>query len=168
MKDRQWYAIYSKPRQEVCARDNLERQGFEVHLPMIKRKKRSREKWVDVVEPLFPRYLFINLALFQDSFYSIRSTRGVSKIVQFGNEPVKVPAGLVDKLKVSQSPGQEFIDPARALFSKGDELTVIDGPFKGVTGIVQETSGQERVTMLFNLLGRENMVVVKTNNLMLK
>jgi transcription antitermination factor NusG len=66
----------------------------------------------DTVEPLFPRYLFIHLALFQDSFYSIRSTRGVSKIVQFGNEPVKVPAGLVDKLKASQSPGQEFIDPA--------------------------------------------------------
>jgi len=168
MKDRQWYAIYSKPRQEVCARDNLERQDFEAYLPMIKRKKRNREKWIDVVEPLFPRYLFIHLALFQDSFYSIRSTRGVSKIVQFGNEPVKVPAGLVDKLKASQSPGQEFIDPARPLFSIGDELTVTDGPFKGVSGIVKETSGQERVIMLFNLLGRDNMVTVKTNDLMLK
>ena len=168
MKDRQWYAIYSKPRQEACARDNLERQDYEVYLPMIKRKKRSRDKWIDVVESLFPRYLFVRLTLFQDSFYSIRSTRGVSKIVQFGSDPVQVPVTLIDKLRASESPGQEFIDPARPLFSQGDELTVTDGPFKGVSGIVQRTSGRERVTMLFNLLGRENKVVLKTNDVMLK
>jgi len=168
MKDRQWYAIYSKPRQEICARDNLERQDYEVYLPMIKRKKRCRDKWMDVVESLFPRYLFIRLALFQDSFYSIRSTRGVSKIVQFGNDPVQVPGTLIDQLRASQSPGQAFIDPAKPLFSKGDELTVTAGPLQGLSGIVQKTSGRERVVMLFHLLGRENKVMVEANNLMRK
>ncbi len=168
MKEQQWYAIYSKPRQEACAKDNLERQDYEVYLPLIKRKKRSRDKWVDTVETLFPRYLFIRLTLFQDSFYSIRSTRGVSKIVQFGNDPAQVPVTLIDKLKASQSPGQDYIDPARPLFSKGDEVTITDGPFKGISGIVQKTSGQERVIMLLNLLGRENRVTVKTNDVMLK
>ncbi len=168
MKDRQWYAIYSKPRQEACARDNLERQDYEVYLPMIKRKKRSRDRWVDVVEPLFPRYLFIRLALFQDSFYSIRSTRGVSKIVQFGNDPVKVPVGLIEKLKLAQSPGLDYIDPSKPLFSKGDELTITDGPLKGINGIMQKTSGQECIVILFDLLGRENKVVVRTNEVMRK
>jgi transcriptional antiterminator RfaH len=164
MKDRQWYAIYTKPRQEGCASDNLERQGYEVYLPMIKHKKRSRNKWMEIIEPLFPRYLFIHLALFQDSFYSIRSTLGVSKIIQFGNHPVQVPKAFIDGLRASQGPGQDYIDPNRPLFSIGEELTIIDGPFKGASGIVHNTSGQERVIILLNLLGRENKVRVKTND----
>jgi transcriptional antiterminator RfaH len=168
MKERQWYAIYSKPRQESCALENLKRQEYEAYLPLIKHKKRSRGKWVDAIEPLFPRYLFIHLALFQDSFYSIRSTRGVSKIVQFGNDPVQVPNAFINDLIGSQSPGQEYIDPARPLFSKGEELTIIGGAFKGISGIVHNTSGPERVIMLLNLLGRQNKVVVKVNDVMRK
>lgn len=161
-----WYAIHSKPRQEASARDNLERQDYKVYLPLIKRKKRRRDKWVEVIEPLFPRYLFIQLTLNLDDFSPIRSTRGVSQIVRFGDYPVQVPPDLIDELKAAQGPDHEYIDPARSLFSKGDEVTIIDGPFKGITGIVQNTSGQERVIMLLNLLGRENKVTVKTNNVM--
>jgi hypothetical protein len=30
-----WYLVYSKPRQELCSLENLERQGFECFLPLI-------------------------------------------------------------------------------------------------------------------------------------
>jgi transcriptional antiterminator RfaH len=49
-----WYAIYTKPKQETVAEENLQRQGFETYLPWIKHPKRRRGKWLDVTERLFP------------------------------------------------------------------------------------------------------------------
>ena len=31
----QWYLIHTKPRQEVCALENLQRQGYECYLPQL-------------------------------------------------------------------------------------------------------------------------------------
>lgn len=55
------YAVHAKPRQEGVANDNLERQGYVTYLPKILVRKRRRDKWVKLVEPLFPRYLFIQV-----------------------------------------------------------------------------------------------------------
>ena len=57
-----WYLIHTKIRQERVALENLERQGFECFLPLIRVEKLRRSALVVVEEPLFPRYLFIRLA----------------------------------------------------------------------------------------------------------
>ena len=57
-----WYLIHTKIRQERVALENLERQGFESFLPLIRVEKLRRSALVVVEEPLVPRYLFIRLA----------------------------------------------------------------------------------------------------------
>ena len=56
-----WFAVVSKPRQEKTALRHLQRQGFRCFLPMAEnpyqRRSKKRQK---IVEPLFPRYLFLN------------------------------------------------------------------------------------------------------------
>ncbi len=68
----EWYLLRSKPRQELRAVENLERQGFIAYCPMLE-KKRSRP------EPLFPGYVFLQHEDFEvhPEFGKIRSTRGV-------------------------------------------------------------------------------------------
>ena len=39
-KNLAWYLIYTKPRQEIVALENLERQGFNVYLPLYKKLKK--------------------------------------------------------------------------------------------------------------------------------
>ena len=73
-----WYAVQTKPRQELVAEQNLQRQGFVTYLPRIRLRKRKRNKLVDAVEPLFPRYLFIHVDPDQDSLAPVRSTLGVA------------------------------------------------------------------------------------------
>ncbi len=53
-----WYVVHCKPRQEATAEEHLNRQGYGAYLPKVLLRKRKRDKWVKVVEPLFPRYLF--------------------------------------------------------------------------------------------------------------
>lgn len=161
-----WYAIHTKPRQEEVARENLQRQDFEIFLPMIKAKKRQRGKWIDKIEPLFPRYLFIRLAIFEDSFAPIRSTRGVQQIVRFGDYPAQVPTDFVQALIANQDTLLGIQKPKVPVFKPGDKVTVIDGPLQGLTGIIENDNGEERVIMMLNLLGRDNVLSIETDNLM--
>jgi transcriptional antiterminator RfaH len=96
-----WLLLQVKPRQELRALANLERQKGECYCPQIKVEKLSRGKRIQVVEALFPGYLFINAQpeINGLSYTSIRSSRGVSKIVGFGEEFIKIPESLIQQLK---------------------------------------------------------------------
>ena len=82
-----WYAVCCKPRQESVAEDNLLRQGFHVYLPRIRIRQRRRKQWLDAVEVLFPRYVFIRIDPLRRSTAAVRSTRGVVGLVRFGGQP---------------------------------------------------------------------------------
>jgi len=148
-----WYVVHTKPRQEILALENLERQSFETWLPLIKQNRRRRGKNVGCIEPLFPRYLFIKLDLGQDNISSIRSTFGVSKLVRFGEVPTPVPQGLVSTLKCQADPSTGLIRPAEEFFSEGTEVTILEGPFAGLNAIYQADCGEERSIVLLSLLG---------------
>ena len=89
-----WYLLYSKPRQEGVAVENLKRQGYETYLPLIRTRRRRQGQYVSLVEPMFPRYLFIHLSDQTDNWGPIRSTLGVSGLVRFGDLPAQVPGRL--------------------------------------------------------------------------
>ena len=76
----QWFLIYTKPRQEERAKENLENQGFETFLPMIAYEKIKQPKLYSL-KPLFPRYLFTQFNKEKNNWVHIKSTRGVSHIV---------------------------------------------------------------------------------------
>ncbi|MDR2613721.1 MAG: transcription/translation regulatory transformer protein RfaH, partial [Candidatus Accumulibacter sp.] len=56
-----WYLVHTKPKQEKCALQNLEWQGYECYLPIVPSEKVRQNALTFVDEPLFPRYLFIRL-----------------------------------------------------------------------------------------------------------
>ena len=69
---RKWYLIFSKPRQETIAKTQLERQGYEVYLPLVEQRKKRLGRARTVIEPLFSRYLFIHLDSHTDDWRPIR------------------------------------------------------------------------------------------------
>ena len=149
-----WYLVYTKPRQEVLAQDNLLRQGYSVYLPKVRQFRRRRGQQEAVVEPLFPRYLFIYLDMQYDNWGPIRSTFGVASLVRFGSEPAQVPTQLVDHLRAQE--GQDGLHAwAESKIALGGRVRVVDGPLKGYEGILLAKSGQERVVLLLEMLGME-------------
>ena len=159
-----WYLIHTKPRQELRALENLQRQGYECYLPLLPTEKIQQKLVAIVDEPLFPRYLFIRLDSSQSgkSWAPIRSTLGVSKLVTFGMEPAKVDHALIEFLRESEA---KISEQPQRLFDVGDRLLVTDGPFAGIEAIYQMNNGEGRVMVLIELLSKPVKVVMALQSL---
>ena len=159
-----WYLVHTKPRQEKCALENLERQGYQCYLPTLPSEKLRQGLLTVSDEPLFPRYLFIRLGR-EDSAKSwapIRSTKGVSQLVSFGVEPAKVEDGLIELLRVHEASVQA--EPDR-LFNPGERVRLTEGLFAGIEGIYQMTDSECRVMVLIEILSKPMAIRVAPTGL---
>ena len=159
-----WYVVHTKPRQEAVALAQLERQGYICYLPFIQAERIRRGKASIAPEPLFPRYLFIYLDSSQQgkSWAPIRSTIGVSNLVQFGQRTAKVSEALIEALRT-----REQTIPARELFRAGDAVTITTGPFAGLDAIYQTSNAERRAMILIEIL-RQTIELQINNSSLIK
>lgn len=157
-----WFAVYTKPRQEKTALENLERQGFRCFLPMAINPYQRRTERKPRIEPLFPRYLFLNAVADQQSLGPVRSTRGVSNLVRSGMQLVTMPEPVIGTIRrrCDAETGLIKLDPVPVV--PGDKVRVFDGPLAGIEGIFTERKGANRALLLMRLLGTETTVEVES------
>lgn len=148
-----WYLVHTKPRQESCALQNLQQQGYACYLPLLPVEKLRQGSLAILPEPLFPRYLFIQLGQGNSarSWAPIRSTRGVNRLVSFGNEPAKIDDGLIDLLQQQET---AFQARPEQLFKPGEKVQITEEAFAGIEGIYQMAEGERRVMVLIELLSK--------------
>ena len=144
-----WFVIQAKPGQLLKAQIELEQQGFETYLPLLKTEQIKKGKRVETEAPLFPGYLFIYLSKEESNWRPIRSTRGVAKLISFGNEPAIVPTAAINAIRAQL----RHIDSDQQ-FSKDDRVSISEGPFKDLQAVFVEYDGEQRAFVLLELLGR--------------
>lgn len=159
-----WYLIHTKPRQEQSALQNLQQQGYTCYLPIITQKKNRQGKISIVNEPLFPRYLFIQLGEDKSdkSWVPIRSTRGVSRLVSFGTNPARVDERLIALLCEQEACTHAQPEP---LFQPGEHVRLTNTPFAGLDAVYQMTDGNSRVMVLIELLSKQVRLQVSLSDL---
>jgi len=155
-----WYTVHTKPRQEATAEQNLQRQGFATYSPKVLLRKRKRDKWTKVVEPLFPRYLFIQVDPDQHSLAPVRSTLGVAGLVRFGQLLQSVPDSVIEYLKQAENPETHQHHADEWPHQPGDTVDILEGPFAGLSGVFQSATAEDRALLLIELLGSQNTVGV--------
>lgn len=149
-----WYVAYTQPNGEEKAVEHLARQGYNTYLPRYRRVIRHARRRALARRPLFPRYLFVGLDRLTQRWRPIRSTFGVVGLVASGDEPVQVPANIVDDLRGQESNGAfDLLSPAQRLRA-GDPVRVTEGPFADLVGRLLGMTDHERVYILLELLGR--------------
>jgi len=154
-----WYLLYSKPRQERIALENLDRQGYEAYLPLLRQRRRRQRRLLTTVEPMFPRYLFIHLSPESDDWGPIRSTVGVANMVRFGLHAARVPEGLVHTLQAREDEHgvQQLPVPD---FRPGDRVRICEGVMAGYEAIFHARTGKERVMLLLEIAGKTARIQV--------
>lgn len=158
-----WLVIHTKARAEEQAAAQLVNQGYKVFLPKIRERKRRSNRWQWVTGPLFPRYLFVNVTLGKKDVAPIRSTIGVATIVRFGQTMAQVSEDVITYLQAHQDEEIGAVQ-AKNTYKPGDAVEILDGPFEGVNAVYQLRKGEDRVTVLIELLGRKSKVVLGKEN----
>lgn len=144
-----WYLVYSKPQQERLALENLERQGYSSYLPLIKNRRRRSGRYVALIEPMFPRYLFVHLSDETDNWGPIRSTIGVANLVRFGMNAARVPDTLIGAMREREVGGVQTLAPPE--LKPGDHVRIVEGVLAGYEAIFQAKTSKERVVLLLQL-----------------
>lgn len=161
-----WYLIQTKPKQEDRAVVNLELQGVNAFCPKVFVEKIIRGKRKVLKEVLFPNYLFVQFDHDNVSALSINYTRGVNRIISFGNQPSTVPDELIAQLKkrVDQSNDNLISD----FPEKGEHLQVLDGPFKGLNAIFSHIEGDFRAAVFLSILKQKVKALLPLEHLKAK
>jgi transcriptional antiterminator RfaH len=146
-----WIVIYTKPRQEMRAKENLENLNLNVSFPMRPVEKVTKGV-VDIrMEPLFPRYIFIRYdpGVFQRVSHTFRSLRGVSQIVKFGGKFAELDDKTFEEiLRFEKTISSK---PIRA-YEAGERVIFTHNSFRNISALYQELDGDKRVILLFDLL----------------
>jgi len=148
---RRWYLLQCKPAQCFRALEHLNNQNIVGFLPTMTREVLRSGRRVTLVEPLFPHYLFVHLDDVSDNWAPIRSTRGVARMVTFGQLPLAVPDAIVAALQQAETAGSVVED----IFHQGQSVEIVAGPLAGLSAVYAARDGDERVIVLLKILHQE-------------
>lgn len=107
----------------------------------------------------FPGYVLVQMELNDDLWYVVKSTPGVMGFVGSGTEPNPLrDEEVADILKTAErEPGEEvkqIID-----LSIGDNAKIVDGPFTGFSGVVDEINEEKsKLKLMISIFGRSTPV----------
>lgn len=159
-----WLVAYTKPRQEQIALHNLERQSFEVYLPLYKKFKKTEIGPVPVFEPMFSRYIFFRQSKQDQSIESVRSTKGISHVVRFGAYPSLVSTNTVCAIKEFEVLQNNATLTELSNFKIGQKVRLKNLTMSALNGLVHNVS-KSRVTVLLEILGRPTLVQVESHHI---
>ncbi|MAD91846.1 MAG: transcription/translation regulatory transformer protein RfaH [Gammaproteobacteria bacterium] len=153
-KTARWYLLQTKFKQENKAAQELGRQNISVFLPLYKLEKMIKGNKFIKEEPLFSRYLFAWLDLENTNWTSIRSTRGISNFVAFGNGPAIVDQAIINELM------QIDLLPKETYFKAGEKIRVASGPLEGLSAIYETENGSLRSYILMEFMQQEQYLSI--------
>ncbi|MEP1207438.1 MAG: transcriptional activator RfaH [Rhizobiaceae bacterium] len=156
--DQTWYLAQLKPNGLHLALRNLKRQGVTVFMPLHESTRRVKGKFATVTTPLFQGYLFVALNAQNGDWRTINNTRGVSKLVGFGEKPSPVPQALISEIK-SRCDQADNLLPAPKL-NEGDLVELTKGPFSDFVATVELVTQEQRVWLLLEVLGGPTRISV--------
>ena len=138
-----WIAVYTKSRHEKVVIQELENKNIEAYCPIFKERRQwsDRKRWVEF--PLFRSYVFAKIEL-KNSIY-ILQTMGVHHIIKFQGNISIIPDEIIQNIKSMIDGG--FTVEQVEYFVKGDEVKVVDGPLKGMEGIVVKIKNENKLVL---------------------
>ncbi len=154
----QWYVAHTYSGYENKVKASIEatvenRQMedviLEVQVPVQEVVETKDGKRVTREKKLFPGYVMVHMYMTDESWYVVRNTRGVTGFVGPASKPVPLSPAELKSMGIKQQTVQ--ID-----LKVGDEVTVVDGPFEGFSGLIEEISLEKsKVKVNISMFGRE-------------
>jgi transcription termination/antitermination protein NusG len=149
-----WYACYTRARHEKRVDEQLRERGIDSYLPLVPRVSQWKDRRKVVEWPLFPSYVFGRFAL--TDTHRVLSIPGVSTIVRVNGRPVPIPEEELANVRLFARAlrGGDAELEHRPFVEEGQWVEVMDGPFRGVRGVVVQRRGRRRVLIGVKAIGQ--------------
>ena len=106
----------------------------------------------------YPGYIMVKMILTDDSWHLIQSIPRVTGFVGGKNRPTPMRDSEAENILNMMESRQEKPRP-KFNFARGDEVRVIDGPFSGFNGVVEEVNYDKgKLKVSVSIFGRQTPV----------
>jgi len=150
IRDGQWVAVHVRSNAEKHVAIGLRERHYDQFLPTYRVQRHWKDRNVVLEVPLFPGYLFCRWD--GSNPRRIVEIPGVLQIVGLGRVPVPVDEAEVAAIRRIVESGL----PCKSwtLLRAGTRVRLVDGPLRGLEGILESTNSVNHVVVNVNLLKR--------------
>jgi transcription antitermination factor NusG len=160
-----WLLVRSKPKQESALVLALSTRDVAAYCPKVLEPRwHSRAPRGPV--PLFPSYVFARCVP-KEKYTAVRYCTGAAGIVRFGEELGAVEDEFVASLREREGDrGYLVIAAARRAPVKGSRVRIVQGPLKGIEGLVTHyLPAKDRVRLLLTMVSGVRNVEVDARHI---
>lgn len=154
----EWYAVQTRYRFERKVTTQLQRQGFETFLPVIKQIHRWSDRDKAINSILFPGYTFARLDCRPLICKQVLRIGGVIGLVAFSGAAVPVPSKQIEDLRKLLS--QNVSCALHAFLKTGQRVRIRGGCLDGLEGIL-EGAGQKNLVISIDSIQRAIAITIE-------
>ncbi len=162
---KKWYALYTKPRHEFKALEQLTALEVDTYLPTTTVIKQWSDRKKKIIEPLFRSYIFINANELERNI--ALTSDAVLKTIFFDGKPAVIPDWEIENLKQLLS-NTEKVTVYNGIIA-GTKVEIASGPMIGLEGVVSIVSKDEQtLSVSIEMLNRSVIVSLPSSTVIKK
>jgi transcriptional antiterminator RfaH len=151
---KKWYALYTKPRHEFKAAQQISNVSIDFYLPTITVIKKWSDRKKKIIEPIIRCYIFVHVTE-KERIIAVEQPSIVNTIC-FNGRPVVIPDWQIENLKIIL-PQTENVSIVNSI-PVGTKVKITTGCFMGVQGVVSENNKGKWMSVSIDLLNRSILV----------
>jgi len=152
--DAQWFIIHTMSNQEVALASAMQAMDVPYFLPLRRIVRDHGQQRKHVMAPLFPSYIFIRGDL--DQVYRADRTKRVAHVVRVFDQD-RLNAEIHDIHRVLLNDG---IMAPHPFLKVGIRVEVSSGPFRGMRGLIESLSKDDRLILQVEALGQSTSLEI--------
>ena len=171
MEEKQWYVVNTYSGHENKVKEKLEARTesmgmqdyiFRVIVPETTEVEVKDGVKKEKVKKMFPGYVLVEMIMTDEAWYIVRNTPGVTGFIGSSGKGAKPTPLLPQEIdRILANMGMSRVDVESEL-QIGDTVNIVDGPFSGMTGKVDNIDLENnRLNIIIDLFGQETNVDVE-------
>ena len=169
--EKEWYVVNTYSGHESKVKEKLEAKVesmglqdyiYRIIIPETTEVEVKEGVKKEKKKKMFPGYVIVEMVMSDEAWYIVRNTPGVTGFIGSsgkGAKPTPLLPQEIDKILAYMGMSRVNIESQLAI---GDKVSIVDGPFKGMIGKVDNIDLENnRLNVLIDLFGQETPVEVE-------
>lgn len=148
----QWYAVWTRSRQEKTAAAMLDTLGIQQYLPMNKELRQWSDRKHMVEVPIFSGYLFVCMDLLKQRALQVLEVPGVVAFVRNHLGPLPIPHSQIEDIRTVLGAGVQC--SSHSFIGEGERVRVVRGVLAGIEGHLVRNASRDRLIIAVETIQR--------------